>query len=214
MNYIYDILLNLQEQLYEFYDWNTGDAIDHIRKIPLYKITSKNLNELKNYQFVLDIRDMENIKDRAEVFQTKGIEAIPYAFLASDGLEVIGFECNHQGKVIGKSKLLVDEETEVLEVVERISEKTLHYQKLELQRQNIFKTRRESEIENYIYEELRNLKNENLEKLKYLYYECFNEKKENKKEMIKMLEKSLKENWSEIYPKVYSFFKLTGVKEK
>ena len=34
MNYIYDILLNFKNKLYDFYDWNINDDITHIRKIP------------------------------------------------------------------------------------------------------------------------------------------------------------------------------------
>jgi len=33
MTYIYDILLNFKDDLYEFYDWNKTDNIIHIRKI-------------------------------------------------------------------------------------------------------------------------------------------------------------------------------------
>ena len=38
MTYIYDILLNFNEEYYEFYDWNKEDTIVHIKKIPIYKI--------------------------------------------------------------------------------------------------------------------------------------------------------------------------------
>ena len=38
MNYIYDILLNFNDMLYDFYDWNVKDNILHIRKIPLIQI--------------------------------------------------------------------------------------------------------------------------------------------------------------------------------
>ena len=214
MNYIYDILLNLQDQAYDFYDWNSDDAIDHIRKIPLYRVDGKTLYELKNYQFVLDVEEMNQIKDRTEVFNQKGVEKISYAFLASDGIEVIGFECNHQGRVIGKSKLLIDEEAEVIEVVERTLEREINYQKLVQEEQDPFKTRKELEIQNYIHHELISLKEDNIEKLKYLYYECFNKKSNNRKEIMMSLEKSLQEDWNDTYPKIYSFLKLTGVKEK
>ena len=38
MNYIYDILVNFKETLYDFYEWNKNDNITHIRKIPLFRI--------------------------------------------------------------------------------------------------------------------------------------------------------------------------------
>lgn len=214
MNYIYDILLNLQDLPYMFYDWNEEDSIDHIRKIPLYKIGSKELKELEEYEFVLDCLEMERIKDKTEVFDANGVDTIAYAFLVSDGMQVLGFECNHQGKVIGKSRLLIDEENEVLEVVNRIRSYTLHYQKLNKCTMDMMKTRKEIEIETYIQRELKCLKSGNIEKLKYLYYECFDKKLEERIQMLKEIETSLREQWSETYPKIYSFLKLTGTRGK
>ena len=46
MNYIYDVVLNYNENLYEFYDWNLNDDIIHIRRIPLIKIKRKSLLEI------------------------------------------------------------------------------------------------------------------------------------------------------------------------
>ena len=48
MNYIYDILLNYNKKLYEFYDWNLSDSIVHIRKIPIFKISTNQLIDLVN----------------------------------------------------------------------------------------------------------------------------------------------------------------------
>ena len=49
MNYIYDIILNFQERIYDFYEWNKTDVITHIRKIPVFKISSKDLYNIENY---------------------------------------------------------------------------------------------------------------------------------------------------------------------
>ena len=48
MNYIYDIILNFQERIYDFYEWNKTDVITHIRKIPVFKISSKDLYNIGN----------------------------------------------------------------------------------------------------------------------------------------------------------------------
>ena len=37
MKYIYDIVLNFNEEFFEFYDWNLNDEITHIKKIPIIK---------------------------------------------------------------------------------------------------------------------------------------------------------------------------------
>ena len=45
------------------------------------------------------------------------------------------------------------------------------------------KTRRQNEIEKFVKKELERNKNQD-EKLKYLYYECFNKKEENKEKIL------------------------------
>jgi len=48
MNYIYDVVLNFQKEYYDFYDWNKNDNIYHMRKIPILKINSKQLLDIKH----------------------------------------------------------------------------------------------------------------------------------------------------------------------
>ena len=48
MNYIYDILLNFNNQAYDIFEWNKEDKITHIRKIPLIKIKYEDLYNLLN----------------------------------------------------------------------------------------------------------------------------------------------------------------------
>lgn len=213
MNYIYDILVNFCEKPYDFYDWNISDEIEHIRKIPLFRVSSTILKELKEYRIVIRETLMEQIKNKAEIFAKKEIETIPYACLFSDEMEVIGIEFNHQGLSIAKTKLLVDEEEEVLEVVGRIPETKMIYSLIEKQKMDAFKTRKEEEILTYIQQEFLQLQENQKQKLQYLYYECFNQKEENVNKMLKKLKKELQENFSTIYPQIYHFFKLTEVKK-
>ena len=49
MNYIYDVVLNLQKEYYDFYEWNQNDNIFHMRKIPIIKINKKQLLEIKTH---------------------------------------------------------------------------------------------------------------------------------------------------------------------
>lgn len=213
MNYIYDILVNFNDTAYEFYDWNVEDEIDHIRKIALFRISSQAFMDLYHNRIILDNNLMGKIKNRCEVFNNKSVEYIPYACLFSSGTEVLGIEFNSSGKSIAKTKLLVDENSEVLEVVTRISETPIQYEIVSQEYHNDFKTRKEEEIEKYIHSEIRKLSKNNVEKLKYLYYECFNEKEENKEKVLKGLKEGLKTEWDRIYPQVYNFFKLTGVRK-
>ena len=53
MNYIYDVVLNFQDDLIEFYEWSSEDTIDHIKRIPIFRISSQNLNDLINKNIVI-----------------------------------------------------------------------------------------------------------------------------------------------------------------
>lgn len=213
MNYIYDILVNFCERPYEFYDWNLDDEIEHIRKIPLFKVSNLALKELKGYQFSIEETLMEKLKYKAEVFERKGVEQIPYACLFSDGMEVVGIEFNNQGVSIAKTKLLIDEEMEVLEVANRLQETDIKYSLIKEEVMEHFKTRKEEEISKYINQELELLEKKQVEKLQYLYYECFNKKENNISKIMKIVKDELSNNFNLIYPQVYEFFKLTDVKK-
>ena len=213
MNYIYDILLNYNEYLYDFYDWNEEDNISHIRKIPLYKINKKAMEDLKKFNISFYVNDISKIKNKTEIFQVKGVKRIPYAFLVSDNSEVIGFLCDNKGNIIKRSRLLIDEEAEVLEVVNRIDERKLNYQiKKELELYPL-KARNEIEMEKYIKKNLNTIKKDDIEKLKYLYYECFNKKISNRKDIINDIEAALENDSDTVISKLYSFLKLIEVKE-
>lgn len=212
MNYIYDILVNFNEKLYEFYDWNVTDEIEHIRKMPIYKISSEDLIKLKKNEFIIDKNILQDIHNKTEVFQNKSSIIIEYSSLFTDGLEVLGFEFTSDGKVLYKTNLLVDEEIDVLDVALSLEEKKLEYIILKPIQIYDFKTRNEVIILDYINKEIKKLTNNNFEKLKYLYYECFNERAEDKNLIIKKIYFELETNWDSTYPLVYDFFKLTKVK--
>lgn len=183
MNYIYDILINFNEILYEFYDWNISDDIKHIRKIPVFKINSLSLYEIKNNKVIFDDEWMNNIKNKTEVFKNRKTQNIDYAFLISDGLEVIAIKWD---KKILYSHLLIDEENEVIDICNNLEESSIPYQVLEPIVINDFKTRKQICMEQRIKKELKKIINENnTDKLKYIYYECFNEKTNSINKIIK-----------------------------
>ena len=212
MNYIYDILLNFKNKLYDFYDWNINDDITHIRKIPFLKIDDKSLLDLKINKVKINSELLNKIKDKTEVFTSKKIIEVDYACLFSNGLETIAIIFNKNGESCYKSKLLFDEENEVIEVCERVSESTINYEIIENEEKDEFKTRKEREIDDYIKEQIKILSfDDNLDKLKYLYYECFNQKKDNKEKILDDINLELKNNWDKIALKLYNFFKLTSI---
>ena len=204
MNYIYDILLNFNEEIYDFYEWNPNDDITHIRKIPIIKTDSLHMKNIKNNYIEFNEEFLFNIKNKTEIFSGRTIKNIEYAFLISDGVEVIGININN--KKIKYSKLLLNEEAEVLEVAGRLKENEILYTILNQKKSFEFKTRKEKEMYKYVLKELKKLKNEaNTSKLKYISFECFSEKIEDN--IYQNLIDKLEDN----YIKLYKIFKLMQV---
>lgn len=210
MNYIYDILINLQRKLYDFYEWNVSDDITHIRKTPIFKIKTKQLLDLKNNKIVLDSALLKRISNRTEIFTNHNVKVMRYVSLFSDGKDVIVLEFDEKGEKIRSSKLLVDEEIEVLEVADNIDLNDISYEVLQPENNNYSRTRKENKIYDYI---IRQLTRENYIKLKYLYYDCFEKEEDNIDKIIKDIKYELDNNWNNIYEQVYSFFKLSSQRQ-
>lgn len=173
MNYVYDILVNFNENLYDFYDWNLNDPVTHIRRIPIYKVTSKQFYEIKNYQVKFDSKFLETIKNRTEFFSGRNIKIMKYAFLLTDGLDIMGIFI---GDSIKYTSLQMDEELDILEDF-RFKESHLDYQITSTKNAMILKTRYQIEQINKMRQKLNDLiKENNISKIQYIYYECFNEK--------------------------------------
>lgn len=181
MNYIYDIILNFQENIYDFYEWNKKDVITHIRKIPVFKISSKDLYNIENYYVCLDDSFLDKIKNKTEIFSGKTIKNIEYACILSDGVNVLAVKKDKNKLYF--SKLIIEEQLEVTDSLTKVNEIEITYC-IKEKRNNTFLTRRELEIESYIKKELKKLElNGELEKLKYLYFECFGKKDFNMKSL-------------------------------
>ncbi len=178
MNYIYDILLNYNNNVYDFFEWNASDSILHIRKIPLIKISTIALNDIINYDVSFDNIFLETIKNKTESFNNKHIRIIEYACLLSDGTNVLAIMFKNNRYL--KSKLLLDEEDDVLSISEKLKEQKIIYQKTKKLKNDSYKTRRQVELEQKLRKSLKNIFNlNNKETIKYVYYECFNKKEEN-----------------------------------
>ena len=48
MIYIYDVLLNFNTSLIEFFEWEENDLIKYVKKLPIYKVSDDFLNEIKD----------------------------------------------------------------------------------------------------------------------------------------------------------------------
>lgn len=193
MNYIYDILLNYSNIPYDFFEWNKSDNILHIRKIPLIKVSANTLKDIIDYEVKLDNSFLSYIKRKTEIFNNKNIRLLDYACLLSDGVNVLAIMVKNDRCF--KSKLLLDEEEEVLAISEKLDEQEILYTKLKKNSNIYYKTRKQLENEHKLRIEVNKLfREKNYETLKYMYYECFNKKEVSiviiKKKFFSILDES------------------------
>lgn len=180
MNYIYDIILNFNEQIYDFYEWNKSDNLTHIRKIPLIRINSKDLYNIENNNIRFNEELFNKISNKTEIFSGRTVKNID-ACLFSDGTSVLALKFKNNKYYY--SKLILEEEMEVTEVLNRMKESVINYEIISKKTKSL-KTRKELEIENYVKKELNILeKNHEDEKLKYLFFECFGKKEYDVKKL-------------------------------
>lgn len=212
MNYIYDVILNFQKEYYDFYDWNKSDNIYHMRKIPIIKISSKQLLDIKNniVKFYEDTFKTFNVK--AERFKQSSITKIKYTIILGNEHEAIAVKLNKNGIIQLKSSLLPDEQEDVIEILKFQKETKLNYQIVKKSKINPFKTRFEAEHEHFIHQELDKIyKQKNIQKLNYLCLECFNTPETNINQAYEKLKKEINKT-NDNFQKIYNIFKM--IKQK
>ena len=125
MDYIYDIVLNFQNDYYDFFEWLSTDKVINIKKIPIYLVNKEDHNE--------EEEDNLNLKYNEITLDKSMLPKQIKMFLVSSGVEVMGILLDSNGNIIKRSSLLLDEEAEILEEKENIKVLPLKYIK------NIFK---------------------------------------------------------------------------
>lgn len=208
MNYVYDILLNFKEEYYEFYDWNIKDVLEHVRRIPIFKVPTKIISDFLNYDIYIKKEFLDKVDNQTEIFLGRKIKKEKYAFLITDSRKVLAIKVKENKIYI--SDLLIDEQEVALELVPLLSFAEIDYEIERINKKQKFKTRKEIEFEKNLNKEFQNLiKEENEDKLKYIYYECFDKKQESKEIIIKEIEKELKANFHNFSKKLDYLLKLT-----
>ena len=214
MTYIYDVLLNFSdtERIVEFFEWNNNDSIDHIKRIPLIRISSNAFNELINNNIVVEKEFLDKIQDSTWMYKkTKNLE---YAVLITDLNKVIAFEFNKEGKIIAKSGLLLDEEEEIIEESYDLKEEKLNYKIESKINNNIFLTREEQKKQKYLLLELDNIvKENNKNKLNFLYHEIFLKDKLTFEEKYLKLKEDIEKNYTSKYNNLNEIVRLTYIKK-
>ena len=206
MNYIYDIYLNFNECLYEFFDWNKNDKLTHIKMIPIFKTNEQNIKNIINYNIKIGNKYLNYVHNKATIWN-KSDKYKSYALFCDDN-NVIAIEFDDEGKSINKSYLLINEELEILETTYKLRTRNIEYKILNKDTIKL-KTRKQIKEENFITDELKNIDSG---KLNYIYFECFG-KHENDRNLILNKLLNLSKN-SKTYKNLYNILKLTSTTNK
>lgn len=210
MNYYYNIILNWSEKTpYNFYEWNDTDYLELIKKIPFIKIKHKSLIDIMENEIKINNEFLNNIKDKTLVSGKNTICKINYAVLFTDSKNIIAIEFNDNGESINRSKLLLEDEINALEVAYSLKEENIDFEIIK-KIENNQTLRQESDAKRLITLELNNLyQNKELSKLRYLYYEYKEEKSEDIDYIYQTLINELETNFKEEFIRIYDIIKLS-----
>ena len=192
---INDIYLNFLEKYYPFYEWLRNDKIKFVKKAYAYKVNSDVLYDLKNSKVSLD-----------KMFLRKE----PIIF--SDGFDLVAILFDDKGISKFKSSLSLNDEEKIFELTKYLKNVNLKYQIISKDEMPTV-LRCEQHIKNVICKEIDNLyKNNDKEKIKYLYYEWLNKEDDSIDNIINnmknMLSKDITNNEIKIYNLISSNYKV------
>lgn len=207
MNYIYDVLLNFNENLYDFYEWDKDDLITHIKKIPVVKIKKNILSDFKKYKIKIEDDFLLKYKYKTEKFLKKNIDKIECSVIFTDGFEAVAILFK-KGYSFFYSKLLLDEEEELLIMSKMMEYKDIKYDIIDKINNDFLITRNEKNIIDFSLDKVNKV--DSLSEVEFLYYECFNKKpsisiNNQKKELVDYIISSKSS-------KIYDFYKLVDTK--
>ena len=125
MTYVYDIILNFHKKYYNFFEWNSKDIIYHIKKIPLIRVSDKDLNILKYNEITIDKELILNFKNKSIMYTTNKNNNI--LLLISNKKESLGLMFNEEGILLKRSGLLFEESEEIEELSKELEITKIKY---------------------------------------------------------------------------------------
>lgn len=210
MNYVYDILSNFNQELYDFYDWDKNDNFTHLRKVPSFRVSKEVLVDLMFKKVKIKGNLLKLIKDKTQVFTKEGVDVIEYCFIVSDSVNALGVILDEDGVVYKRSNFLVSEELEINKCLKTSKIYNVEYNLLSSKTHYSNMTRNEEKVTNLILNELE-LIMDSTDKIDYLYYEWFNTNKGKNK--YKKLVSSIKSRYTSKHEYILELLNLLKIKK-
>ncbi len=207
MTYIYDVTLNFNEVLYDFFEWNNSDNLIHVRKIPIFKVSNDTFLNVLTYEVQLSDEILYKIKDKTDTYGKKTKSFTSCLIRNENNIIALKFDDNGISKQV--SSIIIEEELDILEI--RVSmTKSFEYKTLN-KRKFLTSTRYDSVNRTYLQKQINSLNIDNdREKIKYLYFEYFGKYINDEKTALNKLKKEIiKDNYNN---NLKDFFKLSSNK--
>ena len=203
MNYIYDIVLNFQNNYYQFFEWHKTDKIKNISKIIVYHVSDKDLFDLTYNQIIIGEPLLTELKQLNKKYKK-------IICLVSNTKQTIGLQISDDGKILKRSSLLFEEETEVNNLAQELPITEIIYQK-NIKIEPHYKLRSEIEKKDTITKYIN--QTNDLLILKYLYYEYFKEECSDNTKIKLSLLKVIEEDWTKKKNNLYQIITILTKKD-
>lgn len=169
MNYTYNITVNFSESLINFYEWDSKDNITILKKTFVYHVDMKTYKHILNKNILVDKSFVDTL------FSTN------YTCIFTTNVDAVCVKFDSDGSIKLLSKLLLDEEKDILDDLSKQNKIKLKYKKTSNNLNHYSKfTRNEKQNIDKILEFITKEK-DNVSLIDYLYYEWFNSKKSSDK---------------------------------
>lgn len=183
------ITLNFLEKYYPFYEWLISDNYYVEQNIYLYRISSESLDKIINYKICLSDKTFLE-KHNCVLF--------------TDDFAYVAIKFDNNGISKYKSSLLISDEIKISEKFTNLNVVNIDFTIIEemLCEDNLRIT---ENIKNVIQNELKSIiKQNDVDKLKYLYYEWFNENDVSFGNMVSKIERRLLSSIGETEKRIYN----------
>lgn len=211
---VYDIIINLSDnnRIYEPFEWDVNDCIEHIKKIPMIRINTKIMEDIINTNFIIHQEILKKINKKCVIYNEKETK-LEYACLFTDTNRVVAVEFDNKGKSIYKSYLLLDEEEEIIDISEGLAVTDLSIKILKKYNNNDCLTRSEQLKQIYILKEIKNSYiSKNFAKIDYLYDEIYKKSNKSSIEKYNILINDIRNNFSFNHNEIYNILRLSNKK--
>lgn len=169
MKYAYDVVLNFNDEFYNFYEWDTSDTITYVKKIPIYKVTNDIINDFKTNNISLDVSFIQTIPISL-VYKEIFVEKVYGLMIIASTDTSIALNFDNNGKVLKISDVQLDDLEEIIDLTNKMKCTNIKYEALSEKKKRLV-IRNEVNMVDFINTKIDSIKNK--DEIKYIYYECF-----------------------------------------